>query len=86
MFHHLSPSAPRIGPFRAVVVAVALVLMPPFVALAALPMLMLLLPVALVATPFMIIAFFGGAHANQVESKNIQLWRPSLVIPVGARA
>jgi hypothetical protein len=60
--------------------AASVILLPPFVALAIGPMLLLLLPVALVAIPIMIPAFFGGARSNQVETVRIRSWRPSAAV------
>jgi len=74
------PSAQRVA-----AVCICALLVPPFVALALVPMALMLIPVAFVVLPFMITAFFPGAHANSIESKHIALWRPAVLIPLVAR-
>lgn len=65
---------------RACVGLMALVLIPPFVVLAVVPMLLLLLPVAFVALPFMLCAFAGEA----CEGRSVMRFRSSF--PPHARA
>jgi hypothetical protein len=81
MFYDESASSRQpLNPSRLAMISVAIILLPPFITLAAAPVLLMLLPVAWVAIPFMIPAFFGGTHSNQVESHNIRLWRPALAV------
>ena len=61
---------------RVVAVLVALMLLPPFIALAVAPMLLFLVPVAIVGVPFMIPAFFPGSLSTSLELKRVESWRP----------
>jgi hypothetical protein len=70
----------RFSAYRTLAIAAAAILVPPFIALAVVPMVVILIPVAFVVVPFMVPAFFGGAHASGIESKNILLWRPALAV------
>ena len=64
---------------RAALVATTVLLMLPFIALAVAPVMLLLLPLAFVALPFMIVGFFAGAAGNHMESRRIAAWRPLTV-------
>jgi hypothetical protein len=64
--------------FRFSMSALTIILLPPFVTLAVAPMMLMLVPIALVAIPVMIQAFFGAAYANRQESQHLQAWRPAL--------
>ena len=59
------------------------VLVPPFIALAVVPMTLMLIPVAFVAIPFMIPAFFPAAHSTTVETKQLESWRPPMGMALG---
>ena len=67
---------------RVAMAAASLLLLPPFIMLAIVPMLLFLLPVALVAIPVMIPAFFGGAHTTQIEVVRMRSWRPTVAVRV----
>lgn len=54
----------------------AVLLLPPFIALAILPMLLLLAPVALIGVPFIIPALLTGSLAARSEDKVRASWRP----------
>lgn len=64
------------GTSRVAAAVAALLLLPPFIALAVAPMLLLLVPVAIVGIPFMIPAFFSGTLSSRVELRRIESWRP----------
>ncbi len=66
------------GITRALLTWSALVMVPPFAALALAPMLLVLAPLALIALPFMLVAFFAGAADNHMETRRIEAWRPAL--------
>jgi hypothetical protein len=70
----------RSSTVRGAAILAAAVLMPPFIALAIAPMLLMLLPVAFVAIPIMVPAFFGGAHSNHNESIRHRKWHPPLLL------
>jgi hypothetical protein len=55
---------------------VAVLLLPPFIALAVAPMLLLLAPVALIGVPFIIPALLTGSLAARSEDKVRASWRP----------
>jgi hypothetical protein len=65
------------GIARALFTWTTVVLVPPFVALAVAPMLLVLAPLALIALPFMVAAFFTGAADNHMETRRIDAWRPA---------
>ena len=75
----------RASTVRGAAVLGAAVLVPPFIALAVAPMLLMLLPVAFVAIPFMVPAFFGGAHANRSESIRNRKWPTELLLREAVR-
>jgi hypothetical protein len=60
----------------------ALLLLPPFIALAVLPMLLLLAPVALIGVPFIIPALLTGSLAARSEDKVRASWRPPVPQPM----
>jgi hypothetical protein len=62
--------------WRITAVLVSLLLLPPFIALAVAPMLLFLVPVAIVGIPFMIPAFFSGSLSTSLELKRVESWRP----------
>jgi hypothetical protein len=59
---------------RIAVIVVTVVLVGPFVALGLAPMLLVLLPVALLALPFMLFAFFSGAAEARMETRRMRAW------------
>jgi len=61
---------------------VAVLLLPPFIALAVLPMLLLLAPVALIGVPFIIPALLTGSLAARSEDKVRASWRPPVPQPM----
>lgn len=61
---------------------VAVLLLPPFIALAVLPMLLLLAPVALIGVPFIIPALLTGSLAARSEDKVRASWRPPVAQPM----
>lgn len=60
---------------RAIFTWSAVVLVPPFAALAFAPMLLILSPLALIALPFMAAAFFTGASDNHMQTRRIDAFR-----------
>ena len=78
MFYDQPANSQPVNFARLGAVLLTVILLPPFVALAIVPMLFMLVPVAFVVIPFMIPAFFGAAHSNQVESHRIRAWRGAL--------
>lgn len=58
----------------------ALTLLPPFIALAVAPMVLFMVPVAIVGIPFMIPAFFSGSLATQQELRRTS-FRPRALVP-----
>ena len=60
----------------------AVLLLPPFIALAILPMLLLLAPVALIGVPFIIPALLTGSLAARSEDKVRASWRPPVPQPL----
>jgi hypothetical protein len=73
----MTVSRARSKVLRAVMILAAAVALPPFFALAIAPMLLVSFPIAFVVIPFMIPAFFGGAHSSHVESVRIRSLRPA---------
>jgi hypothetical protein len=61
---------------RWVTTILAVLLLPPFIALAVFPMLLLLAPVALIGVPFIIPALVTGSLAARSEDKLRASWRP----------
>lgn len=76
MFHDPNHGV-TFGVTRALFTWTAVVLVPPFAALAFAPMLLLLAPLALIALPFMVAAFFTGAADHHMETRRIHAWRPA---------
>jgi hypothetical protein len=62
---------------RFLVGTLAAIMIPPFVVLAIAPMLLLLLPVALCAIPFMLSAFAGEAREVPVAPRRLAVLRPA---------
>lgn len=80
--NHEVPSTARVGGvLRVTATVMAVILLPPFIALAILPMLLFMLPVALIGIPFIIPALITGSLAAREEDKLRASWRP----PVPAR-
>ncbi len=61
---------------------IAVLLLPPFIALAIAPMLLLLAPVALIGVPFIIPALLTGSLAARSEDKVRASWRPPVPQPM----
>ena len=78
-YDHPANTLPPLKPARIATVLLTAILLPPFVVLAIAPMLLMLVPVAFVAIPFMIPAFFGAAHSSQAECQRVRAWRGALV-------
>src|SRR5262249_49227798 len=57
-----------------------MLLLPHFIALAIAPMLLMLVPVAFVAIPFMIPAFFSGARSTRFEFQPVPVWRSAFAM------
>ena len=71
------PVEPRSNKALRVFATVATVLLlPPFIALAVFPMLLLLLPVALICIPFIVPAMLSGSLAARLEDRQRASWRP----------
>ncbi len=62
--------------FRRAGIGASVVLLPPFLVLAVVPMLVLLIPVAMVGIPFIVPALFSGSRAAREEQLRHQSWRP----------
>lgn len=60
---------PARGAAKLVATASAIALLPPFIALALAPMLLMLVPVALVGIPFMVPAMLTGSLAARAEDR-----------------
>lgn len=83
MNHDDVPSTGRLrGVLRVTTTIAALLLLPPFIALAIVPMLLLLAPVALIGVPFIIPALVSGSLAARSEDKFRASWRPPVPQPV----
>jgi hypothetical protein len=65
---------------RKVAIGLGIVLLPPFIMLALVPMMLFLLPVAIVGIPSMIVAFMSGSLATRAESRRMLSLRPRLSI------
>jgi hypothetical protein len=61
--------------FRLTMTGVIIVLLAPFVMFAMAPVVLLLVPLALVAMAFMLPAVVGGRPSNPVQSEHLQAWR-----------
>jgi len=70
------------GVFRVIATAAAVLLVPPFVVLAIAPMLLLLVPVALIGIPFIIPAMLSGSLAAREEDIQRASWRPPEPLPL----
>lgn len=80
--HEVSSSGRLHGVLRISMTIAAVVLLPPFIALAVLPMLLLLAPVALIGVPFIIPALLTGSLAARSEDKVRASWRPPVPQPM----
>jgi hypothetical protein len=77
MNHDDVPSSGRLRSVLRVTMTIAtLLLLPPFILLAIVPMLLLLAPVALIGVPFIIPALISGSLAARSEDKVRASWRP----------
>lgn len=77
MNHDESPNSGRLaGVVRLTATIAAVVLLPPFIALAIIPMLLFLLPIALIGIPFIIPALLTGSLAARSEDKLRASYRP----------
>ena len=65
------------GLLRVTATIVTVLLVPPFIALAVLPMLLLLAPVALICIPFIVPAMLSGSLAARSEDIQRASWRPA---------
>jgi hypothetical protein len=65
------------GFLRVSATVAAVVLLPPFIALAVLPMLLLLAPLTLICIPFMVPAMLSGSLAAREEDIQRASWRPA---------
>lgn len=76
--HRLSvPVEPRPNAaLRTLAIIASVLLVPPFIALAVVPMLLLLLPVALICIPFIVPAMLSGSLAARSEDRQRASWRP----------
>ena len=74
------PNRPR-GLFRGCVTVATILLLPPFVALAVVPMLLFLLPIALIGIPFIVPAMLCGSLAARTEDRQRASWRPPAPAP-----
>jgi len=61
---------------RCASVLATILLVTPFVALALAPLLLLLVPLAFVAIPFVILAFWPGAAESHMENRRLRAWQP----------
>jgi uncharacterized membrane protein len=61
--------------FRFTMTGVIIALLAPFVMLAFAPVILMLLPLALVAMAIMVPALVGGGHPNQLQSGRVQVWQ-----------
>lgn len=71
------------GISRVAAAVAAVFLLPPFIALAIAPMLIMLVPVAIVGIPFMIPAFFSGTLSASLELRRVESWRPRALATQG---
>jgi hypothetical protein len=70
------------GILRVCTTVTAVLLLPPFIALAVFPMLLLLAPVALIGVPFIIPALLTGSLAARSEDQVRASWRPPVPAPI----
>lgn len=76
MNHEVTNTARMSGVVRVAATIMAVILLPPFIALAVLPMLLFMAPVALIGIPFIIPALITGSLAAREEEKQRASWRP----------
>jgi hypothetical protein len=62
--------------YRALIALLAVLLVPPFIVLAVAPMLLLLLPVALIGIPFIVPAMLSSSLAARTEDRKRASLRP----------
>lgn len=67
---------------RVIATIAAVLLVPPFVVLAIAPMLLLLVPVALIGIPFIVPAMLSGSLAAREEDIQRASWRPPQPAPL----
>ena len=60
---------------RTLAVVMSVLLLPPFIALAIVPALLFLTPVALIALPFVVPAFLSGWRSARVDDQRRADWR-----------
>ena len=72
-------------PGRVAATIAGLILLPPFMMLALAPMMLFMLPVAVVAIPFMIPAFFSGSLEARAEIQRRVSLRPAFSLAQVAR-
>ncbi|HKU44850.1 MAG TPA: hypothetical protein VJR89_42115, partial [Polyangiales bacterium] len=81
------PARDRVRGVARVLATIATVLLvPPFIALAVLPMLLVLVPVALICIPFIVPAMLSGSLAARDEDVKRASWRPEPHPAARARA
>jgi hypothetical protein len=61
-----------------VVTVCTLAMVAPFVAIACVPLVMFMLPVAFMALPFMVVAFFGETKELKPEPRRLHALQPQL--------
>jgi hypothetical protein len=74
----VSPALRPRGILRWTMTIAALLLLPPFLLLAVVPMLLVLSPVALIGIPFILPAMVSGSLAARSEDRQRASWKPPL--------
>lgn len=69
---------------RVVLTMLAVVLLPPFIAVAAVPLALLLFPVAWLAIPFIVTTLLGDALSARAQPKPKRVIRARAIIPKAA--
>jgi hypothetical protein len=72
----LDPRRRSRGWLRIFATTAAVLLLPPFLLLAVVPMLLFMLPIALIGIPFIVPALMSGVLAARTEDKVRASWRP----------
>ena len=72
------------GVLRVIATIATVVLLPPFLILAVAPMLLLMLPVALIGIPFIVPAMLSGSLAAREDDRARASWRAPARPPLGA--
>jgi hypothetical protein len=75
--HHVPRPNRAHAVLRVIATCFAVLLLPPFIALAIAPMLLLLAPVALIGIPFIVPAMLTGSLAARSEERQRASWRPA---------